>query len=120
MKKVLAAALAHEGKMIDDLTLDHVVTSSQGNLRVGYLACEYVATKYDCICPMFQPNFCSPQQFDFTSEWKAAVNQIWSLVQKDKSVACLAVVRSKLYDLLTHAIPATSILKVGCLSPDIY
>ena len=46
-------------------------------------------------------------------DWEALISQIAEDIVTERSPARILQVRAKLYDLLTHCIPATTILKVG-------
>ena len=45
-------------------------------------------------------------------DWEALIAQVANDIIKEHSPQQILVVRAKLYDLLTHCIPATMILKV--------
>jgi hypothetical protein len=47
-------------------------------------------------------------------DWEALIEVIAKEIIEERSPARILQVRAKLYDLLTHCIPATTILKVGC------
>jgi replication factor C subunit 3/5 len=46
-------------------------------------------------------------------DWEALIEVIAKEMIEERSPARILQVRAKLYDLLTHCIPATTILKVG-------
>lgn len=46
-------------------------------------------------------------------DWEALIDQIAKEIVEERSPARILQVRAKLYDLLTHCIPATTILKVS-------
>lgn len=46
-------------------------------------------------------------------DWEALIEQIADLLLKEQSMQQILVARAKFYDLLTHCIPATTILKVS-------
>ena len=46
-------------------------------------------------------------------DWEALVQQIAEDIMAEHSPACILKVRAKLYDLLSHCVPPTTILKVG-------
>lgn len=46
-------------------------------------------------------------------DWEALIEVIAKDMIEERSPARILQVRAKLYDLLTHCIPATTILKVG-------
>ena len=48
-------------------------------------------------------------------DWEALIAQIADEIMAEHTPARLLQVRAKLYDLLSHCIPATTILKVHCL-----
>ena len=48
-------------------------------------------------------------------DWEALISQIADDIVNEHTPARILATRAKLYDLLTHCIPATTILKV-CLS----
>jgi replication factor C subunit 3/5 len=50
-------------------------------------------------------------------DWEALIAQIADDIVQERSPARLLQVRAKLYDLLTHCIPPTTILKVLSLGP---
>lgn len=50
-------------------------------------------------------------------DWEALVAQIADDIMAEHTPARLLQVRAKLYDLLSHCIPPTTVLKVGCLHP---
>lgn len=50
-------------------------------------------------------------------DWEALVAQIADDIMAEHTPARLLQVRAKLYDLLSHCIPPTTVLKVGCLCP---
>lgn len=45
-------------------------------------------------------------------DWEALISQIADEIMGEHSPARILQVRAKLYDLLSHCIPATSVLKV--------
>jgi replication factor C subunit 3/5 len=45
-------------------------------------------------------------------DWEALISQIADEILAERSPARILQVRAKLYDLLTHCIPASTILKV--------
>lgn len=45
-------------------------------------------------------------------DWEALIQQIADMILKEHTPAQILAVRAKFYDLLTHCIPATMILKV--------
>jgi replication factor C subunit 3/5 len=45
-------------------------------------------------------------------DWEALIGQIANDIMSEHSPAMILKVRAKLYDLLSHCIPATTILKV--------
>ncbi len=45
-------------------------------------------------------------------DWEALIEVIAKEIVEERTPARILVVRAKLYDLLTHCIPATTILKV--------
>jgi replication factor C subunit 3/5 len=47
-------------------------------------------------------------------DWEALISVVAEEILAERSPARLLQVRAKLYDLLTHCIPATTILKVCC------
>ena len=47
-------------------------------------------------------------------DWEVLIEQIANDILKERSPKCILEVRAKLYDLLTHCIPATMILKTLC------
>ena len=52
-------------------------------------------------------------------DWEALIEVIAKEMIEERSPARILQVRAKLYDLLTHCIPATTILKVcGCYNND--
>lgn len=67
--------------------------------------------------------FCSDQITEKTPipppDWEALIEVIAKDMIEERSPARILQVRAKLYDLLTHCIPATTILKVceSCLPP---
>ena len=48
-------------------------------------------------------------------DWEALVAQIADEIMAEHTPARLLQVRAKLYDLLSHCIPPTTVLKVYCL-----
>lgn len=46
-------------------------------------------------------------------DWEALIEIIAKEMIEERSPARILQVRAKLYDLLTHCIPATTVLKVG-------
>lgn len=60
--------------------------------------------------------FCSDQISEKTPipppDWEALIEVIAKEMIEERSPARILQVRAKLYDLLTHCIPATTILKV--------
>ena len=46
-------------------------------------------------------------------DWEALIAQIADEIMVEHTPARILLVRAKLYDLLSHCIPATTILKVG-------
>lgn len=51
-------------------------------------------------------------------DWEALIAQIADDIVSEHTPARILQVRAKFYDLLSHCIPATTILKVGCHSWD--
>ena len=49
-------------------------------------------------------------------DWEALISQIADEILAERSPARILQVRAKLYDLLTHCIPASTILKVTFLA----
>lgn len=49
-------------------------------------------------------------------DWEALISQIADDIIAEHTPARILLVRAKLYDLLTHCIPATTILKVRITS----
>lgn len=49
-------------------------------------------------------------------DWEALISQIADEILAERSPARILQVRAKLYDLLTHCIPASTILKVNFLA----
>jgi hypothetical protein len=49
-------------------------------------------------------------------DWEALISQIADEILAERSAARILQVRAKLYDLLTHCIPASTILKVTFLT----
>jgi len=47
-------------------------------------------------------------------DWEALISVIADEIMAEHTPARILQVRAKLYDLLTHCIPATTILKVCC------
>ena len=47
-------------------------------------------------------------------DWEALIEVIAKEMIEERSPARILQVRAKLYDLLTHCIPATTVLKVCC------
>lgn len=48
-------------------------------------------------------------------DWEALIEQVADDIVKEHTPAQILKVRGKMYDLLTHCIPPTLILKVGLL-----
>jgi len=44
-------------------------------------------------------------------DWEVLVNQIAQEMVQDRSVACILKIRAKFYDLLSHCIPASDVLR---------
>jgi replication factor C subunit 3/5 len=67
--------------------------------------------------PLMQPllTFCSEKVTDNTPipppDWEALIGQVAKEIMEEHSPARILQVRAKLYDLLTHCIPPTTILK---------
>lgn len=51
-------------------------------------------------------------------DWEALVSLVADEILAERSPARLLQVRARLYDLLTHCIPPTTIIKVGGLTLD--
>lgn len=49
------------------------------------------------------------------SDWEMLIEVIAKDIVEERSPARILQVRAKLYDLLTHCIPATTVLKVGII-----
>ena len=49
------------------------------------------------------------------SDWEAYIEQISEQIVQERSPARLRQVRDMLYDLITHCIPPTTVIKVGSL-----
>lgn len=49
-------------------------------------------------------------------DWEALISQVADEILAERSPARILQVRAKLYDLLTHCIPASTILKVAFLT----
>ena len=58
---------------------------------------------------------CSEKVTDTTPipppDWEALIRQVANEIMAEHTPACILKVRAKLYDLLTHCIPPTTILK---------
>ena len=53
-------------------------------------------------------------------DWEALISQIADEIMAEHSPAKILEVRAKFYDLLSHCIPATTILKVLMLMPILF
>ena len=82
-----------------------VATDSGRNLRKALLMLEAVAAQNQTLTPT------TPIP---PPDWEALIAQIADDILKERTPQQILVVRAKLYDLLTHCIPASVVLKTLC------
>ena len=124
---VLKMAAKHE-KWADNQVLNKRIAAESGrNLRRALLMFEAVhAQKYDNRMSIVKEHLLkilqnSEKVTDKTAipppDWEALISQVADEIIAEHTPARIAQVRAKLYDLLTHCIPPTTILKVSLSLP---
>ncbi|OLN92119.1 Replication factor C subunit 5 [Colletotrichum chlorophyti] len=117
--EVLAVSAKKEGwPMVQGLHM-RIAKESGRNLRRALLMYEAVhAQKYGIFSVVRNPNaknYNSEKVTDTTPipppDWEALISQIAREINEEHTPARILQVRAKLYDLLTHCIPPTTILK---------
>jgi len=89
---------AQEKIKISDQQLSSIIQSSKGNVRRVLLSVEATAVANDGQV--------------VGTDWEAEIKDISSQILKDQTPTSLLAIRAKFYDLLTHCIPPSIILKV--------
>ena len=104
MVQVMKRVSRQEGIQFDDAVLQRVAETSHRDMRRALLMLEasYVQN----------PNVIKNPDLVITeADWELFIKQLAHDVLQEQSPARLAAVRSKLYELLAHCIPAETILK---------
>ena len=101
--KLLKDVSVREGVHVPQDVLTRVAQYSEGNLRKALLCLEATKVKkYP-----FQESGHTLEQAD----WEESLHTLSQYILQEQSPARLLVIREKLYELLSHCIPATIILK---------
>ena len=102
---------------------DKIVEDSGGNLRKAILVLEalkmqsyeshsYFLSRFIYIFPLFRPDLTGPLSIA-KPDWEVYCHKVADLIVSEQSPARVMEVRGKFYELLSHCIPPTVILKVG-------
>jgi len=98
MISVLERIAHKEGARLSQDLIKKISAESEGNFRRALLALETAAMS---------------SQENIMVDWVKIVNDTVQLALKEQTPACLLLIRAKLYELLTHAIPPSIIFQVN-------
>ncbi|CCK71500.1 replication factor C subunit 5 KNAG_0H00850 [Huiozyma naganishii CBS 8797] len=102
--KILAEVASKENVKVESGSVfQKIVEQSSGNLRVATLMLESMS-----LCNEMQLKMSTPI---LKPDWMVVISNIGVKVTRERNVACLVECRSILYDLLSHCIPAKTILQ---------
>jgi len=104
MTKVLQHVAKKERFHIPDPALDSILQSTNGNLRKALLVFEAMR--------MQRPDLSGDIEVA-KADWETYCGKIADSIVKEQSAAKLLEVRGKVYELLSHCIPPTVVLKVS-------
>jgi replication factor C subunit 3/5 len=104
MIKVLQHVARKERFHIPDPALDSILQSTNGNLRKALLVFEAMR--------MQKPDLSGDIEVA-KADWETYCGKIADSIVKEQSAARLLEVRGKVYELLSHCIPPTVVLKVS-------
>ena len=104
MTKVLQHVAKKERFHIPDPALDSILQSTNGNLRKALLVFEAMR--------MQKPDLSGDIEVA-KADWETYCGKIADSIVKEQSAAKLLEVRGKVYELLSHCIPPTVVLKVS-------
>ena len=111
MTRVLQHVAKKERFHIPDPALDSILQSTNGNLRKALLVFEAMR--------MQKPDLSGDIEVA-KADWETYCGKIADSIVKEQSAAKLLEVRGKIYELLSHCIPPTVVLKVSYLGNDMY
>ena len=104
MSRVLHHVAKKEKFHLPDSASDAIIASSQGNLRKAMLVFEAMR--------MQKPDLTG--DLDVAKpDWETYCGKVADSILQDQSAQRLLEVRGKLYELLTHCIPPTMVMKVS-------
>ena len=109
MTRVLQHVAKKERFHIPDPALDSILQSTNGNLRKALLVFEAMR--------MQKPDLSGDIEVA-KADWETYCGKIADSIVKEQSAAKLLEVRGKIYELLSHCIPPTVVLKVSHLGDD--
>jgi replication factor C subunit 3/5 len=104
MTKVLQHVAKKERFHIPEPALDSILSTTNGNLRKALLVFEAMR--------MQRPDLSGDIEVA-KADWETYCGKIADSIVKEQSAARLLEVRGKVYELLSHCIPPTVVLKVS-------
>lgn len=105
MKVMQHVASRQNFRIDDDSVIREIARDADGNLRKALLVFEALKMQTGLNGPI---TIAKP-------DWEMYCNKVGDMIIQDQSPARVMEVRTKLYELLSHCIPPTVILKVSCL-----
>ena len=110
MTRVLQHVAKKERFHLPDPALDSIMSTSNGNLRKALLVLEAMR--------MQRPDMSGDIEVA-KADWETYCGKIADVIIKEQSAAKLLEVRGKIYELLSHCIPPTVVLKVSFSAHDV-
>lgn len=104
-RTLLTRVAAQEHLSLPSGLIDRVLQAANGNLRKALLSLDALAAKCG------EGGRLDEHAVLALSDWEALIDQVVDGIVSEQNAARLLVVRGKLYELLTHCIPPTLILR---------
>lgn len=104
MTKVLQHVAKKERFSLPETAIQSIITTSNGNLRKGLLVLEAMR--------MQKPDLSGDIEVA-KADWETYCGKIADAIVSEQSASRLLEIRGKVYELLSHCIPPTVVLKVS-------